>query len=57
MKECPTCRRLFPDASLRFCRMDGSRLVNRDVRSDEALTIRFSTGKLRHKNVPKAQNG
>jgi len=37
--------------------MDGSRLVNRDVRSDEALTIRFSTGKLRHKKAQKAQNG
>ena len=26
--------------------MDGSRLVNRNMRSDEALTILFSTGKL-----------
>ena len=33
--------------------MDGSRLVNRDVRSDEALTIRFSTGKLRHNKAQK----
>ena len=46
MKECPTCRRVFPDASLRFCRMDGTRLVNKTVQPDEALTVLFSTGKL-----------
>jgi hypothetical protein len=27
--------------------MDGSRLVNKDVRDDEALTILLSTGKLK----------
>jgi len=39
--------------------MDGSRLVNLDARSDEALTIRFATGRLntRHKKAQKAQNG
>jgi hypothetical protein len=35
--------------------MDGSRLVNKDVRSDEALTIRFPSG-TRHKKAQKAQN-
>lgn len=46
MKECPTCGRLFPDPSLRFCRMDGSRLVNKGARADEALTVLFTTGRL-----------
>jgi len=38
--------------------MDGSRLADKDVRSDEALTIRFSTGKLnsRNKKAHKAQS-
>jgi hypothetical protein len=38
--------------------MDGSRLADKDVRPDEALTIRFSTGRLksRHKKAQKAQN-
>jgi hypothetical protein len=38
--------------------MDGSRLMNKDVRADEALTIRFSTGRLnsRHKKAQNAQN-
>lgn len=27
--------------------MDGSRLVNKDVRADEALTLQLSTGKLK----------
>ena len=38
--------------------MDGSRLVNKDVRADEALTMRFSTGRLksRHKKAHKQRN-
>lgn len=55
MKECPTCRRLFPDASLKFCRMDGTRLVDTSSRPDEALTILFTTGKLRELGLKKAQ--
>jgi hypothetical protein len=35
--------------------MDGTRLVNKAARPNEALTIRFSTGKLnRHKEAQKA---
>jgi len=59
MKKCPACGRLFPDASLKFCRMDGARLVDKSVRADEALTIQFSTGKLnelRHKKAQKTPN-
>lgn len=51
MKKCPTCGRLFPDASLNFCRMDGTRLVDMSVRSDEALTIQ-----LRHKRHIRRKN-
>jgi hypothetical protein len=36
--------------------MDGARLVDKSVRSDEALTIRFSTGKLRHQKTQKANS-
>jgi hypothetical protein len=38
--------------------MDGTQLVDKSVRSDEALTIPFSTGKLkelRHERAQKAQ--
>src|SRR5207248_3534585 len=27
MKHCPNCQRTYPDASLNFCRVDGTRLV------------------------------
>ena len=47
MKECPTCRQLFADGNLCFCRYDGAQLINKAVHSDEALTIRFSTGDLK----------
>ena len=46
MKECPTCRHLY-DVNWRFCRFDGSPLVNETVRPDEAVTITFPTGTLR----------
>jgi len=39
--------------------MDGTRLVDKSVRSDEALTIQFSTGKLkelRHKEHIRHKN-
>lgn len=60
MNQCPTCGRLFPDPSLKFCRMDGARLVNKAVRADEALTVLFTTGRLQelksaHKKAHKAQ--
>lgn len=51
MKECPTCRRVYADESLNYCRADGTRLVNRVVRSDEAVTKRFSPGKLGHRST------
>jgi len=38
--------------------MDGTRLVNKSVPADEALTIRFSAGQLksRHKKAQKAHS-
>lgn len=45
MKECPKCRRVYTDGSLNFCRVDGTRLVNKGVCSDDAVTIRFPVGK------------
>ena len=48
MKECPTCRLLY-DRNLRFCRFDGSPLMNESGRPDEAVTISFPTGKLSNK--------
>jgi hypothetical protein len=52
MKECPKCRRLYTDASLNFCRIDGERLVSKAVGSDEAVTARFAPGKLDHRSGP-----
>jgi hypothetical protein len=37
--------------------MDGSRLVNQTARPDEALTIRFSTGKLNSRRKKGPQKG
>jgi hypothetical protein len=47
MKECPTCRLLY-DGNLRFCRFDGSPLMN-ELRADEAVTISLPPGKLSNK--------
>ena len=47
MKECPTCRLRFADGNLRFCRYDGTPLVTRCERADEAVTILLSTAELR----------
>ena len=52
MKECPKCRRLYTDASLNFCRIDGERLVSKGVCSDETVTARFSPTKLDHRSGP-----
>ena len=46
-KECPMCQQLFADENLRFCRYDGTQLVSRSARADEAVTIQLSTGRLR----------
>ena len=46
MKQCVQCRRSFADQNLNFCRFDGSPLVNKVVRPDEAATILFTSGHL-----------
>ena len=46
MKQCPKCQLLFADENLRFCRFDGSSLINEAIPPDEAATILFSTGHL-----------
>ena len=39
MKQCVICRQSFADENLRFCRFDGSPLVNEVAPRDEAATI------------------
>jgi len=46
MKQCPKCQQLFADGNLRFCRFDGSSLINEATPPQEAPTILFSTGHL-----------
>ena len=42
MKRCPTCRQLFADAGLNFCRLDGNRLIRDTAPMGDAPTILFS---------------
>lgn len=47
MKQCPKCRQLFAGGDLRFCRYDGSPLMNQNITPPgEAVTILFPTGPL-----------
>ena len=46
MKQCMKCRLLFADENLKFCRFDGSPLVDEVVPPDEAATVLFTTGTL-----------
>ena len=46
MKECPKCRQLFAYANLRFCRFDGSSLIDGPTPMHEATTLSFPTGQL-----------
>jgi hypothetical protein len=46
MKQCVKCRQLFADENLRFCRFDGSALVDEGVLSEEAATVLFTSGQL-----------
>ena len=39
MKQCPKCRQIFHRDALKFCRFDGSPLVNDVVNIDDAPTI------------------
>jgi hypothetical protein len=48
MKQCVKCRQLFADENLRFCRFDGTRLVNEGVVSEEAATVLFTSEQLNH---------
>ncbi|HKY29883.1 MAG TPA: hypothetical protein VJM12_18220 [Pyrinomonadaceae bacterium] len=45
MKQCVKCRQLF-DENLKFCRFDGSRLVDEGTPPDEAVTILFTSAEL-----------
>ncbi|HEX5885957.1 MAG TPA: hypothetical protein VFY67_15545 [Pyrinomonadaceae bacterium] len=52
MKQCPKCRQLFAGGDLRFCRFDGSRLINETITPpEEAVTILFPTGPLNNQSV------
>ena len=46
MKQCVKCRQVFADENLRFCRLDGTPLVNEVVLPDEASTVLFTSGQL-----------
>lgn len=46
MKQCVKCRQLFADKNLRFCRFDGSPLVDEITPAQEATTILFTTEEL-----------
>ena len=46
MKQCVKCKQLFANENLRFCRFDGSPLINEAVPPDEAETILFTSGDL-----------
>ncbi|HEY9501311.1 MAG TPA: hypothetical protein VIR01_06785 [Pyrinomonadaceae bacterium] len=48
MKQCVKCRQLFANENLRFCRFDGSPLIDEGVLPDEAATILFTSGDLRN---------
>ncbi|HEU0253926.1 MAG TPA: hypothetical protein VFR12_12905 [Pyrinomonadaceae bacterium] len=52
MKECPKCQQLFADRNLKFCRFDGSPLINEATPLHEAATILFSTGQLNNRSTP-----
>ena len=46
MKQCVKCQQMFTNDDLRFCRFDGSPLVNEVAPPAEAATILFTTGQL-----------
>ena len=46
MKQCVTCQRLFTDENLKFCRIDGSPLVEEVTLPDEGVTVLFTAGQL-----------
>jgi len=52
MKQCPKCRLTFADGNLRFCRFDGSSLINEATPSQEAATILFSSRHLNDQFTP-----
>lgn len=53
MKQCPKCRQSFAGGDLRFCRYDGSPLINQTISPpDEAVTILFPTGPLNNQFAP-----
>jgi hypothetical protein len=52
MKECPKCRQLFADRNLRFCRFDGSSLIDETTPPPEAATILFSSEHLNNQPTP-----
>ena len=52
MKQCPKCRQLYADGNLRFCRFDGSSLINEATPPEEAATILLPTGPLEDRLTP-----
>ena len=52
MKQCPKCRLTFADGNLRFCRFDGSSLINKATPPHEAATILFSSSHLNDQFTP-----
>ena len=46
MKQCPKCRQLFANDDLRFCRLDGSRLLSETLPLDEGPTMLLLPGHL-----------
>jgi len=46
MKQCPKCRQLFGNDDLRFCRLDGSRLLSETLPLDEGPTMLLLPGHL-----------
>lgn len=46
MKQCVKCRLVFADGNLKFCRFDGSPLIDEVTFPNEAETVLFTTGQL-----------
>ena len=52
MKQCPKCQQLFANDDLRFCRLDGSRLMSETLPLDEGPTMLLLPGQLINRFTP-----
>jgi hypothetical protein len=52
MKQCPKCQQLFANDDLRFCRLDGSRLMSETIPLDEGPTMLLLPGQLINRFTP-----